>query len=60
MLKALRLHKPSTYLAFAVWGAGGFMAQPTFASFIVHMAVTPVLLFCLLYVAHWESEKAGS
>lgn len=49
--------KPSIYLAFAVWGATGFMAQPSFASFIVHLFIVPVLLGLIIWLAHWEAIK---
>ena len=48
---------PSSYIALVVWGAAGFMAQPTFASFLVHFIVVPVLLYSCLWLAHWEGRK---
>jgi hypothetical protein len=47
----------SLYVALAVWGTAGFMAQPTLASFLVHFALTPVLLFLLILIAHWEGRS---
>jgi hypothetical protein len=48
---------PSSYLALVVWGAAGFMAQPTIASFLVHFLLVPVLLYACLWLAHWEGRK---
>lgn len=48
---------PSTYLVLVVWGASGFMAQPTLASFVVHFMIAPVFLFLALQMAHWEGRK---
>lgn len=47
----------STYLALGVWGATGFMAQPTLASLVVHMVVSPLLLAATIFVAHHESRR---
>jgi len=49
--------KPSVYLALVVWGATGFMAQPSFASFVVHLFIVPVLLFLVIWLAHYEARK---
>jgi len=48
---------PSTYVALVVWGAAGFMAQPTIASFVVHFAFVPLALAGMLWMAHWEGRK---
>ena len=48
---------PSTYLALVVWGTTGFMAQPTFASFIVHFLAVPVALACTIVISHWEGRR---
>jgi hypothetical protein len=57
----MNMHKfwayPSSYVGMTVWGAAGFMAQPTFASFIVHFTVLPVLLFGALWLAHREGLR---
>jgi len=50
---------PSTYLAAGIWGATGFMGQPTFASFIVHFLFVPFLLLLTLWIAHYEGRKEG-
>lgn len=52
------LKHPSTYVALAAWGATGFMAQPTFASLIVHIVVTPVLLVGVIWLARHEGRNA--
>jgi hypothetical protein len=49
--------RPSNYVAMGVWGAAGFMAQPTLASFIVHFAVLPLLLALTLWLAHLETRS---
>lgn len=49
---------PSTYMALVVWGTAGFMGQPTFASFLVHFLIMPVVLAAMLWLAHWEGRKA--
>lgn len=50
------LHKKwSTYTAFAVWGATGFMAQPTIASLAVHALLVPCLLALTIWLAHHEA-----
>jgi hypothetical protein len=46
----------STYLALGVWGATGFMAQPTLASLVVHMLVSPILLGATIFAAHYEGR----
>ncbi len=55
------LNKPhrrwSTYLALGVWGATGFMAQPSLASLVVHLIISPALLVAVVTVAHWEGRK---
>ena len=48
---------PSSYLALVVWGAAGFMAQPTFASFLVHFTIVPAFLYFCLWLAHWEGRR---
>jgi hypothetical protein len=48
---------PSSYLALVVWGAAGFMAQPTIASFAVHFVLLPILLLAILWLAHWEGRR---
>ena len=48
---------PSSYVALVVWGATGFMAQPTIASFVVHFALAPILLLVLLWLAHWDGRR---
>lgn len=51
------LHKRwSTYGAFGIWGSTGFMAQPTFASLVVHIALVPALLALTLWLAHHEGK----
>lgn len=58
---AKRFHTyPSTYVAIAVWVSSGFMSQPTFASFIVHFAMLPPLLFAVIWLARWEANRDGS
>jgi hypothetical protein len=47
---------PSSYVGLVVWGAAGFMAQPTFASFLVHFTVLPAFLFFALWRAHCEGK----
>ena len=55
MMKLQTLHKKwSTYAALAVWGAAGFMAQPTFASFLVHFFLLPAGLLGVIWLAHHE------
>jgi len=49
----------STYLVLVAWGASGFMAQPSFASFIVHFFVAPVMLILALQMAHWEGRRSS-
>lgn len=49
---------PSSYLALVVWGATGFMAQPTVASFAVHFVLVPIMLIAVLWLAHWEGQRA--
>lgn len=57
-MKLKHIHtKPSTYVGLCVWGATGFMAQPSFASFIVHFAIAPALIFLTIWLAHWEARK---
>lgn len=48
---------PSSYLALVIWGAAGFMAQPTIASFLVHFFGIPALLYLCLWLAHWEGRN---
>lgn len=51
------IHKRwSTWLAFAVWGATGFMSQPTLASLVVHIVVSPLLLAATIFAAHREGR----
>lgn len=50
---------PSTYVALFVWGATGFMAQPSVASFLVHFLIAPVLLVLALWLAHWEGRSGA-
>jgi hypothetical protein len=47
---------PSTYLAICSFALTGFMAYPSFGSFIVHMA-NAGLLALVLWVAHWEGRN---
>jgi hypothetical protein len=47
---------PSTYLACLIWGAAGFMGQPTMAAFLVHFVIVPILLLLVLWLAHWEGR----
>lgn len=49
------LKHPSTYTAFAIWGATGFMAQPTLASGVVHLILVPPMLF----LNNWLSRREG-
>ena len=49
---------PSTYLALVSWGATGFMAQPTIASFVVHI-FNLGLLAVILWFAHREGRQSG-
>lgn len=51
---------PSTYLAALVWGATGFMGQPTFASFLVHFCIVPIILLVILWLAHWEGRNMSA
>lgn len=51
------LRHPSTWLAFVVWGTAGFMGHPTIASFVVHFAVMPPVLFLLVFTSHWEGGR---
>lgn len=48
---------PSSYLVIIAWAASGFMAQPTFASFMVHFVIAPILLVAANYMAHWEGRR---
>jgi hypothetical protein len=48
---------PSTYVALIVWGSTGFMATPTFASFMVHFFMVPAVLLLTLWLAHWEGRS---
>jgi hypothetical protein len=50
---------PSTYIALVVWGTTGFMAQPTFASFVVHFLAVPVALATTIVISHWEGRRDG-
>ena len=50
---------PSTYLAIVVWGCSAFMAQPTFASLVVHIILIG-MLGILLWLAHWEGRNTAS
>jgi hypothetical protein len=52
-------HYPSTYLALVVWGAAGFMAQPTIASFVVHFLGIPLGLALILWIAHYEGRSSA-
>jgi len=49
-------HYPSTYLAALSWGSMGFMAQPTFASLLVHLT-NLVILALIIWLAHWEGRS---
>lgn len=51
---------PSSYIGIVVWGATGFMGQPTFASFIVHFTIVPILIFLSLWLAHSEGRKINA
>jgi len=51
-------HYPSTYVATLIWGAAGFMGQPTFAAFVVHFLIVPLLLLFVLWLAHREGRKS--
>lgn len=54
------LHRQfSTYAALVVWGAAGFMAQPTLASFAVHFFGLPLGLLVVIWLAHSEGHHAG-
>lgn len=50
---------PSTYIALVIWGATGFMAQPSIASFVVHFLIAPLLLLLALWLAHWEGRTGA-
>ena len=51
------MHKKwSTYMALIVWGAAGFMAQPTIASFAVHFFALPLGLLAVIWLAHREGR----
>lgn len=55
-----RVHKNfSTYAGLLVWGASGFMAQPTIASGLYHLFVLPALIALTIFLAHHEREKNG-
>jgi hypothetical protein len=56
LIHTLRLKHWSTYMAFATWGATGFMAQPTLASGVVHLFLTPVMLVGVIGLAHHEGR----
>ena len=58
LFSTLRLKHWSTYMAFATWGVTGFMAQPTIASFVVHIFVTPIFLACVIWMAHHEGKHS--
>ncbi len=51
---SLRLQCHCCVLALITWGAAGFMAQPTIASFAVHFIFVPIALMAMLWLAHWE------
>jgi len=53
-----RLMKFSTYAGFTVWGASGFMAQPSIASGIYHLVVLPLLIILTIALAHREGRSA--
>jgi hypothetical protein len=50
--------KFSTYAGFTVWGASGFMAQPSIASGIYHLVVLPLLIILTIALAHREGRSA--
>lgn len=52
--------RPSTYAALLVWGATGFMAQPTIASGVVHLFLAPVMLVAVVWLAHREGKRSVS
>ena len=49
--------RPSTILGFFLWGATGFMAWPTLASFFVHFIIAPIGFIALIWLAHWEGKR---
>ena len=52
-----RLHKRwSTYATLVTWGAAGFMAQPSVASFVVHFTVIPAMVGVTIYLARKEGR----
>lgn len=53
-------HYPSTIIALIIWGATGFMAQPTIASLFVHILLVPCFLALLVWIAHWEGHKQAN
>lgn len=50
---------PSSYVILILWGAAGFGYQPSFATFIVHFLITPVIMYLALELAHREGRKEG-
>lgn len=56
MLKALRMHRFSTYVGFIIWGSSAFTSQPTIASGVVHFVVLPIAIIGGFALAHWEAK----
>lgn len=55
-MRTFWLKHPSTYLALATWGATGFMAQPTVASAVVHLFISPLMLVGVIWLARHEGR----
>ena len=57
----MNVHKfwayPSSYVILVLWGTAGFGYTPSFAAFMVHFLLTPVLMFGALWLAHHEGRK---
>lgn len=48
---------PSSYVILVLWGSAGFGYQPSFATFLVHFIINPMLMLAALWLAHWEGRR---
>lgn len=58
LLHAIWKRHISVYAALVVWGASGAMAYPSFSSMIYHLAIMPIALAALVFVARKEGKDS--
>lgn len=49
--------RPSSYVILVLWGTTSFGYIPTFAAFLVHFIITPLIMVLVIYLARQEAKQ---